>query len=93
MVHTIYVEGHVYLVLSDAEWYDTASPWRYCAAKLSQLDALVATTPVQIESFGEIHLIDGPDALLLWVERVFERSYSQGFGRVLRGRPIKNSGE
>ena len=81
--HFVWVDNTIHLVLDDAEWYDTAVPWRYYAAKLLELDAL-ATTTLRIESAGDDYLIDGRETLLAWVEAVFEKTHSQRFGQMLR---------
>lgn len=88
ITHLFWIGDQLYLSLASAEWYDTATPWRYCAARLREIDALLAvmTITVRIESGEETHLVESQAAFHTWVETVFEREYPQGFARMLRGR-------
>gem|GEM_PF-1620795 len=89
IVHEFYHEGACILMLEEAYWYDTASPYKYCANRLFEISERIHKGQrIRVVSRGKEYLLQTADELEHWVKTEFNKPGASGFEACLYSRVL-----
>lgn len=76
--HKVFIDGILIKSFTSSDWYDTATPYKFCISELLYLKLRIEKGDrLKIDSLGKIYEIDNLDSYSTWMQTVFGGGFEQ----------------
>jgi hypothetical protein len=76
--HNVFIDGALIKSFTSSDWYDTATPYQFCIAELLFLKHRIEKGDrLEINSRGQLYIIDNLDSYKAWMQTVFGGGFEQ----------------
>lgn len=76
--HKVFIDGVLIKSFTGSDWYDTATPYKFCLSELLFLKHRIEKGDrLEIDSRGKIYIIDHLDSYKTWLQSVFGGGFEQ----------------
>lgn len=82
--HYFFENGDLILALEGVEWYDTSSPYKYCAVCLWRIGKKIRDgIQIKIISYGNEYEPTSVEDFKKWITNTFNNEYNGGFEKYI----------